>query len=420
MFYLVFAIGVSLLSNLFSAPLQVAVSAESALLINADTGAVLYEKNSDQPLYPASITKVATALYALKVKKDGFEDPIAASSEAVGSVTEEAKRKSNYTLPAWWLVPGSSHIGIKKGEILSFKDLMYGMLLASGDDAANVIAEATSGNIPDFMKGMNDYLKTLGCTKTYFANPHGLFHPDQKTTCRDMALIMREALKDPFFKKIIGTVTYTRPKTNKQESNVLVQTNRLLRPGPFYYSKTIGGKTGYISAAQNTFVVAAQNKGRTLIAVFMKTKERSDLWRDSIKLFDAAFNQPLVERVYLKKGQQKYTLNQDSFKSPLETYTKEDLTLSYYPAEEPKAKGLLVWNNVSPPIKKDEPVGEFRIVDAKGEILKSTQLFAANNVKGTFGQGLEEFFNYLLKTKMGWFIMASLAILGFLFYRFKK
>ncbi len=416
MFYTALALGLTLAFSLISAPLQVNVAAESALLINADTGAVLFEKNSEKENYPASITKVATALYALKLKKDGFDQPIQASAEAVGSVTEEAKRKSNYTLPAWWLVPGSSHIGIKKGEILSFKDLMYGMLLASGDDAANVIAESVSGNIPDFMKGMNEYLKSIGCTKTYFANPHGLFHPEQKTTCRDMALIMKEALKDPFFKKAIGTVTYTRPKTNKQESNVLVQTNRLLRPGPYLYPKTIGGKTGYIAAAQNTFVVAAENKGRTLIAVFMKTKERSDLWKDSIKLFDAAFNQPLVEKVYLRKGPQKYSLKQDSFNQPLETYTSEDLSLSYYPAEEPKTKGLLVWNSLSLPIKKDQPVGEFRVVNGKNEVLKSVQIFAANDVKGTFSQTVIDFF----QSKMGLFVLASALLMGFLFYRFKK
>lgn len=361
------------------------VQAESAILINADTGAVLYEKNPDKQYYPASITKIATALYSLKLKKQSLDEPITVGGDALGSVTEEARKKSNYTLPAWWLLPGSSHIGLKKGEVLSYKDLLYGMMLASGNDASNAIAEWTAkGSIGEFMKNLNEYLNSLGCKKTCFMNPHGLFHPEHKTTARDMALIMQEALKEPEFRKVISTVTYTRPKTNKQNANTMVQTNRLLRPGPFHYSKTIGGKTGYIQAAQNTFVVAAEEKGRTLIAVLLKSKERSDLWRDSIKLFEAAFNQPRVERVFLKKGPQKFTLTQESFRNPLETYAKEDLTLSYYPAEEPKTKGFLYWNTLSLPIAKDQQVGEFRLVNEKNEVLKSVPLFAQNAVKGSW------------------------------------
>ena len=205
-------------ASLLGVPLQVEVNAESALLINADTGSVLYEKNSHAVLPPASITKVATALYALKLKKGQLEEPVTASGDAIGTVTVEAKRKSNYTVSPWWLEPGSAHIGIKKGEVLKFKDLLYGMMLASGDDASNVIAEwAGSGSIPAFMKGLNDYVKGLGCKNSCFMNPHGLYHPDHKTCCYDMALIMREALKDPEFRKVIKTVTYTRPNRAGRE-----------------------------------------------------------------------------------------------------------------------------------------------------------------------------------------------------------
>lgn len=401
-------------ASLLGVPLQVEVNAESALLINADTGSVLYEKNSHAVLPPASITKVATALYALKLKKGQLEEPVTASGDAIGTVTVEAKRKSNYTVSPWWLEPGSAHIGIKKGEVLKFKDLLYGMMLASGDDASNVIAEwAGSGSIPAFMKGLNDYVKGLGCKNSCFMNPHGLYHPDHKTCCYDMALIMREALKDPEFRKVIKTVTYTRPKTNKQEANTLVQTNRLLRPGPFYYSKTIGGKTGYIQAAQNTFVVAAKDKERTLIAVLMKDKERADLWRDSIKLFEAAFNQAMVEKVFLRKGAQKFTVKKDNFREPLETYTKDDLAISYYPAEEPKAKGLIFWDNLKAPIQKDEKVGEFRIVDDKNQMLKSVPLYALKTVKASW-------FDSLL-SPMTLLIAAAVLIGGYVaFNRFKK
>lgn len=155
-------------SFLIAEPLALSVNAESALLINADTGAVLYEKNADTLRYPASVTKVATGLFALKMAGNNMDVKIAAEQDAIGSVTEEAHRRSNYTLPNYWLIPSASHIGIKKGEELSFRDLMYGLMVASGDDAANVIAMHVSGTVPDFMTALNAYLKEIGCKKRPF------------------------------------------------------------------------------------------------------------------------------------------------------------------------------------------------------------------------------------------------------------
>lgn len=192
---------VAIFTSAWAEPLSLTVQAESALLINAETGRVLFEKNANVPQYPASITKIATALFALKLKGQALEEKVSASADSVASVTEEAKRRSNYTLPSWWLVPGTAHAGIKKGEILSFKELLYAMMITSAGDAANVIAEHAGGEIPVFIKGMNEYVSGLGCRDTHFENPHGLFHPEQKTTAHDMALIMREALKEPFFAK---------------------------------------------------------------------------------------------------------------------------------------------------------------------------------------------------------------------------
>ena len=121
----------------FSLPLDVPVKAEGAILINAETGAILFEKNSRQKLHPASITKIATAIYALNKSQDQLETMVTTEHDSIAWISEEAKRRSNYSQPAHWLEPGSSHIGLKKGEQLSFKDLLYGMMLASGDDASD-------------------------------------------------------------------------------------------------------------------------------------------------------------------------------------------------------------------------------------------------------------------------------------------
>lgn len=362
--------------SLQSEPLKVSVAADSALLINADTGAILYEKKAHVSQYPASVTKIATALYALKKKGGNLDEIAIADQESIGSVTEEVKARSNYKIPAYRMVVGGSHIGLKRGEAMSLRDLLYGLLIASGDDAGNVIAHHISGSIPTFMDEVNLYLKEIGCQNTHFLNPHGLHHPDHKTTAHDMAIIARECLKDPIFCEMVSTVRYTRPKTNKQEATTWVSTNRLLRQGQFYYPKAIGVKTGHGSPALNTFVGAARHEGRTLILVLLHTKERSDIFADSIKLFQAAFDQKKVERTLVKAGPQKYALKLDGVGKPIATYVRDPLIVQYYPSEEPQFKAILAWEQLNLPITKDQRVGEIRILDNRGNLLQSVPLLA--------------------------------------------
>ena len=173
-------------------------------------------------------------------------------------MTEESKIRANYAVEPWTLVRGITHIGIKKGEVIPFKDLLSAMLVVSAGDASNVAAEFAGGTISSFMEGLNDYIKQIGCSKSRFENPSGVFHPNQQTCAHDMALIMREALQEPVLVEILGKSTYVRPKTNKEPSSTFVTNNRLMRPGPYYYPKAIGGKTGYLAASQNTLVMAAR------------------------------------------------------------------------------------------------------------------------------------------------------------------
>ncbi|MFA6914836.1 MAG: hypothetical protein WC222_00425 [Parachlamydiales bacterium] len=269
-----FLFGVLILaSHLQGAPLNVEVKAEAAILMNGHTGVILYEKEAHQRNHPASTTKIATAIFALLTAGDKMHEMIAADQDSVAWVSVKDKKQSNYTLPAHWLEPGYSNIGLKKGEILSLQDLLYGLMLASGDDAANVIAKFIGGNVDQFMQGVNDYLKSFGCHNTHFTNPHGLYHPDHYTTAYDLALMTKEALKNKQFLELVKTVRYTRPKTNMQEASVWVQTNALLKPGKYFYPYALGIKTGYIQVAQNTFVAAAEKDNRLLIAVLLKTKK---------------------------------------------------------------------------------------------------------------------------------------------------
>lgn len=392
--------------------LALTVHAEAAILINCETGAILYEKNAHAPHYPASTTKIATALYALKTLQDRFDDPVAADQDCIGTVTEEAFRRSNYTLPAYLLIPDGSHIGIKRGEVLSVKDLFYGMMVSSGDDAANVIAKYASGTIPEFVEGMNQMVKELGCDSTTFYNPHGLHHPNQKTTAYDLAIMTQEAMKNPVFCELVRTVRYTRPKTNKQEPSTLVQTNRLLRPGPYHYPKAIGVKTGSYSLAGNCLVSAATDGDRTLIAVLLKTPEKKDVFLDSKKLFEAAFSQPKVQRVLARKGPQKFTLDLPGGSSRLTTYLKEDVAYNYYPAEEPVIKSQLIWEKqLTLPVKKDQAVGEVVILLDGGRNTIKAQLYAQETVKGTFLHKVKSFFT---SGGAGWVIVKIAAVASIL------
>ena len=405
--------------QLSAEPLSISVNAESAILMNAHTGAILYEKKARTPQYPASITKIATGLYLLKKKGHNLGESVVADQEAIVSTTEEAKRRANFSLPPYWIERGSTHIGIKKGEELTLEDLLYGMLVASGNDAANVIAQHVGGTIPIFMAELNVYLKEIGCQNTTFNNPHGLFHPQHKTTAYDMAVMTREAVKNPTFCEVVKTVRYTRPKTNKQDSTTLVQTNKLLRSGKLHYAPAFGVKTGYTALSQNTFVAAAKKDDRVLIAVLLKTKEREDMFRDATRLFEAAFNQPKIERVLAKSGPQKFSLDLEGAVKPVKTYADSDLTLVYYPAEEPKVKALLAWDSVTPPIVKGQRVGALSLQDGQGNILKTVPLLAQEDVSSSWLNSLKHLMA-TLTCPLAWkvlFLVVVAALIGWFFVR---
>lgn len=374
------------ISGLHAEQLSCKVKAESAILINADTGVILFEKNAHKSCFPASVTKIATAAYILQLPNIDLDEMIEAQQEALGTVTEDAKRRINYasSIPAYRLVTDASHMGIKNGEKLSLRDLLYGIMVASADDASNVVAMHLSGSIPKFMDKVNAYLKTIGCNHTYFNNPHGLHHPDHKTTAYDMAIMTREAMKIPLFRNIVSTVRCPRPKTNKQGTTTLLQTNRLLRKGKYYYAKAIGVKTGRTSNAGYNLVSAAKDGDRTLIAVVLKCDERDDTLKDSIALFEAAFNQPRLRRALLRAGMQKFQLDLPEASEPVQVAIKNDIFLDYYPAEEPSIKSLIYWTLTTPPVKKDQVIGELHIQNQDGTIIQKVPLLAQKEINASW------------------------------------
>lgn len=382
-FYLLCLLGV-----LSAKPLEVEVAAPSAILMNADSGAILFEKEAHAPFYPASITKIATALLALDKKKGDLEELFTVSSESL----KLKSSKQMEQIPSYWLEADGTKMGLFSGEILSLEALLHGLMLISGNDAANVIAEGLCGSIPTFIEEMNQYLKKLGCRNTQFCNPHGLHDPAHFTTAYDICLVTKTALSIPKFREIVSTPVYIKPKTNKQGSMEIRHTNPLLKEGRFHYPKAIGVKTGFHSQAKNTFVAAAEHEGRTLIGVFLGCAKREDRYEDAIRLFETAFAEKKEESLLFHQGHF-FTRAILGAKMPLEAVFLEDLAISYYLAEEPSPRAFIHWDLPALPIARGQKVGEMHVVDERGALLNKKNLYAKQEVKGTILFRLKKWFN---------------------------
>ena len=253
------------------------VNAESAILMDLSSGAILYEKNAHTPQYPASITKIMTTLLALENCSMG--EIVTFSHDAVFGIE-----------------PGSSHIGIDEGEKLTVEQSLYAIMLASANEVSWGVGEHIAGTISAFADMMNARAKELGCLNTHFVNANGLHHDDHYTTAYDMALISREAMKYSSFRTITSTKTYTIPPTNKHDINNAFANHHQMLMGnkqPHYkYEYCIGGKTGYTTKAGSTLVTFAKKDDMELVCVVMRANgptSPENEYTDTIGLFDWAF-----------------------------------------------------------------------------------------------------------------------------------
>jgi D-alanyl-D-alanine carboxypeptidase len=248
------------------------VFAESAIIMDASTGLILYEKNIDEAHYPASITKVMTALIALE--NSNLSDVVTFSRNAVFDVDLD-----------------SSRIGIDVGEQLTMQQCLYGLLLESANEVSYAMAEHVGGSVENFAKMMNDKAKSLGCENTNFVNPHGLHDSNHYTTAYDMALITKEAMKNETFRKIFSSRTYQIPPTNIQsETRYLRNHHKFVLKQDYRYDDCIGGKTGYTSISKFTLVSVAKRGDLELVCVVMRDDSSAHQYSDTKELFDFAFD----------------------------------------------------------------------------------------------------------------------------------
>ncbi|HUW65178.1 MAG TPA: D-alanyl-D-alanine carboxypeptidase family protein [Spirochaetia bacterium] len=238
--------------------------AKSAILIDDTNGQVLWSKDPDEHLYPASTTKILTALIA--IQKGNLDDAVTIPKDAVG-------------------VEGSS-IGLQLGETFTLKNLLYALLLASSNDSAVAIADDIGGSVPAFVQMMNEEAQQLGAVNSHFANPHGLFDPNHYVTAADLAIIARAAMQNPVFREIVDTRSYTLPPRTDPKAQVdLVNHNRML----WTYPGCVGVKPGYVVKSGETLVAAADRNGRELIAVVLDSSP-TGLFSDAASMLDYGFN----------------------------------------------------------------------------------------------------------------------------------
>lgn len=247
------------------------IEGESAILMDMSTGTVLYSKNADKVQYPASITKIMTALLA--AENLDMSGKLVMSQSAAYGIT----------------VSDSSSIYADTGEELTMEQAMMAVMLQSANEMTLALAEETSGSVKKFVELMNLKARQVGCTGTHFNNPHGLPDELHYTTARDMAKIARAAWFNPTFRKYATTTYYEIPPTNKfGETRYLLNHHKMMKGNTRAYDGVLGGKTGYTDAAGNTLVTYAQRDNRYLVSVVMKSINGA--YSDTAALLDYGFN----------------------------------------------------------------------------------------------------------------------------------
>lgn len=248
---------------------------EAYIVVDADTGQVLLEKNADEVLYPASITKIMTLALACEKAQGDWDTQLTISYEVAHNL--EAR---------------STHIALLPGEVVRLEDLLYGTELESANDGANALAEyfGADGTIESGVEAMNAKAAELGLSNTHYMNPHGLYAAEHTTTARDMAALTRWALTVPGFEEVFcRTDPWEMAATNLQPARVFHNTDWMRISGDYYRSYAKGSKMGFHDQAMTTFVNYAEQGGVRLISVELKCPRLEDKYRDACALLDYAF-----------------------------------------------------------------------------------------------------------------------------------
>lgn len=293
------------------------IEGQSAVLMDAVTDTVLYSKNADEKLYPASITKIMTALLACE--NLDMNDTITMSQEA-----------------AYGIESGSSSIYAETGEVFTVEQALMALMLESANEMALALAEKVSGSVKKFVELMNQRAEQLGCHNTHFNNPNGLPDENHYTTASDMAKIAKSAWLNPLFRRYCTKRYYEIPPTNKfAEARQLLNHHKMMKNGEYYYEGVRGGKTGYTDASGNTLVTYCKRGNITLVAVILNSTSAANAYSDTASLFNYGFEN--FEKVDMKVSMEpvpfkvlpcdKYILKNNGNTYPFYYQTKVYVTL---------------------------------------------------------------------------------------------
>lgn len=337
---------------------KLAENARSAILIEASTGEILFEKNADERLVPASMTKMMSMLLIL----ENIENGVLKWNQKI-TVSEHASSM------------GGSQILLETGEKMSVRDLFKGVAIASGNDAVVALAEAIAGTEKEFVNMMNKRSKELKLENTNFKTPHGLDAANHYSSARDMAIIARELVSH---KKVLEFTKiyedYLRKNTDRKIW--LVNTNRLVR----FYEGVDGLKTGYTKEAGYCLTATIEKEGMRIIAVVMGEPDSKMRSKEISEMLDYAFAQYKVDNLLKKKNLGKYEVEGGN-KTKVSVVPKTDVTVLRKKSDKRgKAKYEIKLSNLKAPLKKNEVVGKLKIKE-DGKLIRTVDLVSKEEVK---------------------------------------
>jgi serine-type D-Ala-D-Ala carboxypeptidase (penicillin-binding protein 5/6) len=335
------------------------IKSEAAVLVDSETGAILYNKNGVERLYPASLTKIATAIYA--IEKGNLDDLVTVSANAV---KEEGTR-----------------VYLVEGEKVPLKKLIQGMLINSGNDAAVAIAEHLDGSVEKFADHINRYLiEKIGVSGTHFTNPNGLYNENHYTTAIDLALITNYAKENPDFTEVFRTKELA--WSGESWETTLLTHHRLLK-GEIPVEGITGGKTGFVNESKHSLATTAENEKIKLTAIILKGDRSKDTYTDTKKLIEFGLNN--FQHTVINKNKL-FTFNEKEF------FPKNDIVVTQHvdgSEEKITEDGILnvlhdgkVIQSIQLEIKEPEIIPETKPVKVKEEKLLSSEQSSVNILYG--------------------------------------
>ena len=371
---------------------------ETAVLIDADTGAVLYDKGMNEIRYPASITKLMTLLLA--VENCSMDEPVTFTGTGLAGMLE------------------GTNIGRKEGEIMTMEACLYAMIICSANEVAKQVAEHVAGSEAAFVELMNQRAQAIGCRNTHFVNASGMPDENHYSTAYDFAKILREGLKNPLFAKIVGTQTYEAAATNMRSAESYhTHLPVLAQESPWYYEGCIGGKTGFTLAALNTVAAAATRNGMTYIAVTMRDTELSFNCADLTALWNYGFDS--FEKISVSNGTA--VVPKGTKASDLTIEPKEVGGLkaeAYYYSGHYVGKGLVPDPTPTPeptatpqPAPEEEPTSFAQETEAVGESLTEKEAKPVQGVLASLSE-LSDLAKLLLAIMAGMMVLLIILIIA--------